>query len=106
MIRKDLNIKKFCKKTLEEEECKIVKDLHNSDLDHESYMQELAKIEKLEEINGKNKKPKIDWTQIIVASISAVSTIGMFTGLLLYENREVIHAKRAMSIAEKGAKLK
>lgn len=64
-----------------------------------------SKLEEVKEIDYllDKKKSKID-PAIIVAIINGVISVGMFAGLLVYENRDIIHAKAAERIMEKGIK--
>lgn len=104
MIRKDLNIKKIRKNSnneLEQEREQIVKDLRNSDLDNEAYMAELKKIKELGEIIDKDKKPKMDG-QTKAAIIKGVFSLVAIAGIVVYENRDVIHSKLGMNIATRG----
>lgn len=66
-----------------------------------------SKLEEVKDIDNllDKKKSKIDWVPIIVASINGVISIGMFTGMLVYENKGYIfHAKSAERVMEKGIK--
>lgn len=66
-----------------------------------------SKLEEVKDIDNllEKKKSKIDWVPIIVASINGVISIGMFTGMLIYENKGYIfHAKSAERVMEKGIK--
>jgi hypothetical protein len=105
MIRKDLNIKKLRKEVrneLELERSDIVKCIRESDLDHEHFMEEAEKINTIDNILEKDKKKsKVDPT-ITVAIISNVTSVLMFSGLLVYENWGIIKAKAAERIMEKG----
>lgn len=62
-----------------------------------------SKLEEVKEIDYllEKKKSKVD-PAIVVAIINGVISIGMFAGLLVYENRDIIHAKAAERIMEKG----
>ena len=103
-LRKDLNIKKLRKEVrneLELERSDIVKCIRESDLDHEHFMEEIEEVKAIDELLVNKKKSKIDPT-IVVAIINGVISVGMFAGLLVYENRDIIHAKAAERIMEKG----
>lgn len=106
-LRKDLNVKKLRKevrKELELERSDIVKCIRESDLDHEHFMEEIEEVNAIDNILEKDKKKsKVDPT-IVVAIINSVVSIGMFAGLLVYENKDIIHAKAAERIMEKGIK--
>jgi len=103
-LRKDLNVKKLRKevcKELEQERSDIVKCIRESDLDHEHFMEEIEEVKAIDELLANKKKSKID-PSIVVAIINGVISVGMFAGLLVYENRDIIHAKAAERIMEKG----
>lgn len=104
-LRKDLNIKKLRKEVrneLELERSDIVKCIRESDLDHEHFMEEAEKINTIDNILEKDKKKsKVDPT-ITVAIISNVTSVLMFIGLAAWEHRDIIRAKAAERIMEKG----
>lgn len=104
MIRKDLNIRKIRKNSndeLEQERSDRIKCIRESDLDDEAYMAELKKIKEIGEIIDKDKKPKMDG-QTKAAIIKGVFSLVAIAGIVVYENREVIHSKLGMNIATRG----
>lgn len=103
-LRKDLNIKKLRKevrKELELERSDIVKCIRESDLDHEHFMEEIEEIKAIDELLVDKKKSKVD-PAITVAIISNVTSVLMFIGLAAWEHKDIIRAKAAERIMEKG----
>lgn len=98
-MAKKKNFRKESKKLLEQERYEVIRTVTESDLDHDSYVDELDKVKKIDEIL-ETKKSKDD-AQVRAAVIKGIFSLISIAGIVVYENRHVFHSKTAVNTATK-----
>ena len=98
-MAKKKNFRKESKKLLEQERYEVIRTVTESDLDHDSYVDELDKVKRIDEILD-TKKSKED-QQVKSTVIKGIFYLIGITFLAVYENRHVFHSKSALNTASK-----